>query len=92
MAGSPYNVYPTCDGWIAIICVGDPHWRALTHAMERPNLTEDARFSSLKLRVAAMEDVDALVNAWTAGQTKQDAFETLMAYQVPCAPVRNLTG
>lgn len=90
MAESPYNVYPTTDGYIAIICVGDAHWANLSRAMGRPDLPTDPRFASLKDRVAAMDDVDAIVSGWTALRTKADAFDILMANKVPCAPVRNL--
>src|SRR5690606_26977061 len=30
----PYNVYPTSDGFIAIICNSDKHWHGLLTAME----------------------------------------------------------
>ena len=91
LAESPYNVYPAADGWIAIICVGDPHWQALTVAMGQPELGTAPHLASLKLRVAAMDEVDGLVAAWTRQRTKQAAFEILMAHGVPCALVRDLT-
>ena len=56
LAEAPYNVYPTSDGWIAIICVGEVHWRSMTKAMGRPELADDPRFTSLKERVAHMDD------------------------------------
>jgi formyl-CoA transferase len=90
LAESPYNVYPTSDGWIAIICVGDPHWRALTAVMGKPELAADPRFASLKLRVEAMDAVDEIVSAWTSQHSKDQAFHLLMAAKVPCAPVRDL--
>ena len=90
LAEAPYNVYPTSDGYIAIICVGEVHWRALTAAMGRPELSEDPRFLSLKTRVAAIDEVDAIVSAWTSTRTKDDVFTTLMAHKVACAPVRTL--
>ena len=90
LAEAPYNVYPTSDGWIAIICVGDAHWKALVRAMGQPELAEDARYASLKLRVAAMDEIDAVVANWTREHRKQAVFETLMAAGVPCAPVRDL--
>jgi len=90
LAESPYNVYPTSDGWIAIICVGDAHWRALVGVMGRPELLDDPRFGSLKLRVAAMDAVDEIVAGFTKGHAKQTLFETLMQARVPCAPVRDL--
>lgn len=90
LAESPYNVYPTRDGWIAIICVGEAHWTTLTRIIGRPELADDPRFASLGRRVAAMDDVDAIVGQWTSRRTKQDAFETLMGARLPCAPVRGL--
>jgi formyl-CoA transferase len=90
LAESPYNVYPTADGYIAIICVGEVHWRSLTRVMNRPELAEDSRFARLKERVAHMDLVDETVSAWTAGRTTDDLFQTLIAARVPCAPVRTL--
>jgi formyl-CoA transferase len=90
LAEAPYNVYPTSDGYIAIICVGEVHWRALVTAMERPDLADDTRFTTLKDRVAHMDAIDALVSEWTHGRTKQELFELLMAHRVACAPVRDL--
>ena len=90
MAESPYNVYPTADGYIAIICVGELHWKSLLTAMGREDLKDDPRFADLRTRVAHMEVVDDLVSAWTAKQQKQPLFEHLMKHHVPCAPVRDL--
>jgi len=90
MAESPYNVYPTADGYIAIICVGELHWKSLLTAMGREDLKDDPRFADLKTRVAHMQVVDDLVSAWTSTQRKQPLFEHLMKHHVPCAPVRDL--
>ena len=90
LAESPYNVYPTSDGYVAIICVGETHWRSLIAAMGRPELANDPRFADLKSRVAHMDAVDALVSGWTRGFTKQALFDLLIAHRVPCAPVRTL--
>jgi len=90
MAESPYNVYPTADGYIAIICVGELHWKSLLTAMGRDDLAGDPRFADLKSRVAHMDVVDEMVTAWTAPQAKQPLFELLMRHHVPCAPVRDL--
>jgi CoA:oxalate CoA-transferase len=90
LAESPYNVYATRDGYIAIICVGEAHWRSLLGAMERADLLDDPRFATLKTRVAHMDLVDEIVAGWTAGFDKQPLFELLIARHVPCAPVRDL--
>ena len=90
LAESPYNVYPTSDGWLALICVTDGHWRALIEAMKQPGLASDPRFATLKSRVAHMHVVDDLVSAWTRTKPKQALFDLLMQHRVPCAPVRDL--
>lgn len=90
LAESPYNVYRTADGWIALICVGDGHWRTLTEVMEQPQLAGDPRLASLKLRVENMDLVDQLIGDWTARFQTQPLFEKLIAAAVPAAPVRNL--
>lgn len=90
LAEAPYNVYPTKDGWLALICVTDLHWENLTTAMERPDLREDARLGTLKGRVANMDEVDELVSSWTRRFGKEELFALLMRHRVPCAPVREI--
>jgi crotonobetainyl-CoA:carnitine CoA-transferase CaiB-like acyl-CoA transferase len=91
LAESPYNVYPTSDGYIAIICVGEAHWKSLIRVMQRPELAHDPRFASLKSRVENMDVVDEIVGSFTRQYPKQALFELLMKHRVPCAPVRTLS-
>ena len=90
MAEAPYNVYPTSDGFIAIICVGDVHWRSLLTAMARDDLAADPRFATLQDRVAHIDEIDRTVGAWTGRFDKQALFILLQRHRVPCAPVRDL--
>lgn len=90
LAECPYNVYATQDGHIAMICNGDAHWRALAKAMDRAELGEDPRYALLKDRVARMDEVDALVEAWTSSMETDALFHLLMDARIPCAPVRTL--
>jgi crotonobetainyl-CoA:carnitine CoA-transferase CaiB-like acyl-CoA transferase len=90
LAEAPYNVYPTRDGHIAIICVGEAHFRNLLKAMKREDLLTDPRFQSLKTRVENIDAVDELVSGFTCQFDKQELFQLLMEHRVPCAPVRTL--
>lgn len=90
MAEAPYNVYPTNDGFIAIICVGEKHWRSLLDAMQRPDLMSDTRFLDLKSRVENIDEIDALVSDFTSRHGKKELFDLLMKHRVACAPVRDL--
>ena len=87
---SPYNVYPTVDGYIAIICNSDDHWRRLAEAMGRPEYKDDPSFATNKARVANMQQVDEIVASWTGQHEKARLFAILIEYRVPSAPVRDL--
>ena len=90
MAEAPYNVYPTSDGYIAIICVSEIHWKSLLGVMQRQDLLTDPRFADLKSRVEHVDEIDELVGAFTSGFKKQELFDLLMRSRVPCSPVRDL--
>lgn len=90
LAEAPYNVYPTTDGYIAIICVGETHWKSLLRAMERPELADDPRFANLAARVANIDAVDEIVAAFTRRFAKEELFQRLMQHRVASAPVRDL--
>ena len=90
LAESPYNVYPTSDGFIAIICVSETHWKSLLALMQRNDLLTDPRYADLKGRVAHMDEIDELVSGFTSLYPKQELFDLLMKNRVPCSPVRDL--
>lgn len=87
---SPYNVYPCRDGFVAIICVNERHWRNLLRAMEREELRSDPRFANNEARVAHMEEAEALVAAWTAERSRDEVCRIARDCRVPCAAVRDL--
>lgn len=90
MAESPYNVYPASDGHVALICVSEGHWRALTELMGVPELATHHSYVDRVARVAHIAEVDAIVSDWTRDQTKEQLAERLRVAGVPSAPVREL--
>ncbi|MBH1966432.1 MAG: CoA transferase [Comamonadaceae bacterium] len=88
---SPYNVYPTTDGYVVLNAPGDHHFRAILDVMGRSDLKDDPRFISRSSRVANFADVDALLESWTTTLSKQEVADLMLASKVPCAPVRGLS-
>lgn len=86
---APYDVYPTRDGHVAIICVTEGHWQGLLSAMGREDLRDDPRFSTHEQRVAILEEVNAVVTEWTSSLGRAEVFERARD-RVPVAPVRSL--
>ncbi len=87
---SPYNVYPTADSYIAIITVTEDHWLGILDAIGRPELALEPRFKTNPERVKVMDEVDAIVEAWTRTKPRDEAIAILRRHRVPSAPVRNL--
>jgi crotonobetainyl-CoA:carnitine CoA-transferase CaiB-like acyl-CoA transferase len=87
---SPYNVYATSDGFLAIICVVDEHWRRLITELGHPEWAEDARFVDRASRARNSEEVDAIVARWAETRSREEAYAAVRRARVPCAPVRDL--
>ena len=90
LAESPYNVYPTRDGYIAIVGNHDRHFRQILELMGRRELSEDPRFVGLRARAQHLDAVDELVSDWTVLHDKEPLAAMLLERRVPCAPVREI--
>lgn len=87
---APYNVYECSDGWIAVLCGQDHHWKALLGAIDRTDLLDDERFGSPYLRARNIDAVDAVVTEWTRRHPRDDVVERFVRLGVPCGPVRTV--
>ena len=87
---SPYSVYPTQDGHIAIICNNDKHWSALCACMDREDLITDERTATNRGRVENMEFVDTVITEFASHFQTSVLADKLRVGKVPSAPVRPL--
>jgi CoA:oxalate CoA-transferase len=87
---APYNVYQALDGYIAIFCVSNRHWRRLLACMDAQDLLDDPRFATPHSRARYMDDVDGIVAAWTSARPRAEIVETLRREDVPSAPVQTV--
>jgi crotonobetainyl-CoA:carnitine CoA-transferase CaiB-like acyl-CoA transferase len=89
LAIAPYNVYPTNDGYVAIFTASERHWHSIARVLGREDLLTDPGFASTPARAARMQEIDAMVEAWTRPRGKDEVMALLNQAHVPCAPVRN---
>jgi CoA:oxalate CoA-transferase len=87
---APYNVYRAADGHVAIITVVEDHWPKLLEAMGRQDLIGDARYATNAARVERIDEVDALIEAWTSTLPRHEIAAIAKRRRVPVAPVRDL--
>ena len=90
LAVAPYNIYEASDGWLAIICIAERHWRGVATTMGRPELIDDPRFGTAHDRAANIDAVDEAVSAFTRNRTRAELVRDLQAAGVPCAPVKSI--
>ena len=88
---SPHGCY-RCkgeDAWCVIASSTEEEWQALCIAMQKPELADDARFSSLPRRLANYEELDEIIGNWTSGFPPRRVMNILQQAGVPCAAVNN---
>ena len=66
-------------------------WKTLTTILGRPELGDDPRYADRRDRVQFIDDIDAMIEAWTEKRTKHEALEILAPQGIPCGAVLNST-
>jgi len=85
---APHNCYP-CRGeekWISITVTAEEEWSSLCRVMERPDLIDDQRFSSMAGRRENIIDLDRVIGEWTKDQDYYSVMERLQKVGVAAAP------
>jgi CoA:oxalate CoA-transferase len=86
---SPFGVYPTSDGFIALCAPTDGFAQSLFAVMERRKFPAGQQFATRDLRVKNSEEMDALVERFTRSMTTAEAIAALDSAGVPSAEVRD---
>ncbi|UOF91151.1 CoA transferase [Fodinisporobacter ferrooxydans] len=87
---APYNSYMAKDGYVVIGVSSNTLWQRFVAVMGRPELVDDPRFASAPLRVANVEEVDAITQAWVADRTVAEVVFVLNEAGVTCAPINSV--
>jgi succinyl-CoA:(S)-malate CoA-transferase subunit A len=78
------------DKWVAIACTTDRMFERLAEAMERPELATARMYGPQKQRLAARDEVNALVVHWVESQTRDQVMTKCLERQVPCGKVNSI--
>ena len=65
-------------------------WAPLMKLIGRPELIEDPRYATPEARLPRLDEVWAIVEAWTQNQTKFEATTKLNEIDVPCGPILSM--
>jgi formyl-CoA transferase len=90
-AAAPSNIYRCSPGgpndYVFIHCATVEMWKSLTAIVGRPELGADPRYEDRRDRVAFMDEIDAMIEDWTARRPKHEVLAILAGAGVPCGAV-----
>lgn len=85
---TPFDIYPTADGYCAIAAPTPNHWERLCLLIGREDLIEDSRTFTNNDRVKNAPFVKDVMTTWTSARTTAEVVEALGG-MVPVGPVNN---
>jgi crotonobetainyl-CoA:carnitine CoA-transferase CaiB-like acyl-CoA transferase len=84
---SPYQVFPTADGWITLGAAQDNFWLRLCELLGIPELSKDARFASNGDRVRNNDALVDLLEGYFRTKPSAHWLAALEAAGIPSGPV-----
>lgn len=90
---APSDLYPCKPGgpndfvFIYTSRGGNEHWQRLLKVIGRADLASDPRYSTPQARNDHVDEVDALLSAWTRNYTKFEVMEVMQRAGVPAGAV-----
>ncbi|MFM1988620.1 MAG: hypothetical protein RJA99_1577 [Pseudomonadota bacterium] len=90
---APSNMYRTADGaWMSLVASSDAIFERLCRAMDAPSMATDARFATMRARVANVDALDASIAAWFARTAADAAIAACDREGVPLARVADIAA
>ena len=85
---TPFGVYESADGYVAICAPTEQFARGVFAAIEHPEFEHDARFATRDARVAHVDEMNAQIEAFTRTLPTAELLPLLERHRVPAAEVR----
>jgi crotonobetainyl-CoA:carnitine CoA-transferase CaiB-like acyl-CoA transferase len=84
---SPWNTYPTEEGWVMVCAPTDQQWQRLCEVMGEPQLSTSPAFATTTARLDRADEVDEAISAWTRPRTASECLEQLAAGGIASGPI-----
>lgn len=88
IANSPYGAFKAKDNYFIVACGSDKLFaRFCRDILNRPELAEDERFSTMASRAVNHDLIKEIVEGWAAAYTAEEAVNTILDAGVPAGPI-----
>ena len=85
----PFQVMPTKDSWIVVVCAKQKFYQSLVRLLGAPELADDPRFRGFADRLKNRETLVPILKDLFRRRTTAD-WLNLLKGEVPCAPVNTV--
>ncbi|MBI4244757.1 MAG: CoA transferase [Planctomycetes bacterium] len=90
MSCVPYGAFKTKDIYIVVAVFTEKFWGSFCRAIEHPELSEDRRFYTNKLRVENRSILEPLLEKIFLAQSGDIWLRALQKEGIPCAPINTI--
>ena len=88
---APSNTYTTRDGrYLVLAANGDSIFNRLMYAIGRPDIADDPQFKHNDGRAKASDELDNILETWSASVTLIEALDILEAAEVPASGINSV--
>ena len=87
---APFATFHTTDGFINIAVGNDAIWKRFCELVGRPELVEDARFSTNGARNENWQELEPILQEIMSKDSTEGWIERLRKAAVPCGPINNI--
>ena len=87
---TPYETFPTADGFVNIAVGNESQWCRFCEAIGRADLARDPRFASVRLRVENREQLKPLLVAVLRQRATAAWLSVLSQAEIVCGPVKTV--
>ncbi|MDR2089046.1 MAG: CoA transferase [Clostridiales Family XIII bacterium] len=87
---TPFNCYASKDGYYVIASGTDAHWQTILRVMGRMDLKDDPKYKEGSQRAKNCDEVDAIINQWSANLSTDDVVTALQEEGIPAAKVKSI--
>jgi crotonobetainyl-CoA:carnitine CoA-transferase CaiB-like acyl-CoA transferase len=85
-----YKLRETADGPLVVFAASDSEFQGMARALDRPDLIEDERFTTLGDRIQNILALEQIINEEFKKWPSAELVERLVAEDVPAGPVHSL--
>jgi CoA:oxalate CoA-transferase len=87
---SPFQAYKAADEYFVVAVGNDGLWQTFCTAIEHPELLNDPRFTTNKLRTENIAELNAVLEQVFINKTSQEWLTLFEDVKLPCAPINTI--